>query len=136
MLAVPPPGKLAPQKPGRSTVPLKFTIRLLSLLAAVCISCSPGGRAGGGIPEGVEVVDLSPLEQAAWTPRNVFAGITSLLGAWNHWYGDKEILIETVPSGAYLSLYYLRSNFQKLFERSNLGCQKCNLVDCSAVLLL
>jgi hypothetical protein len=76
-----------------------------------------GGRAGSEIPDDVEVVDLTPLEQAAWTPRNLVAAATSLLGAWNHWYGDQQILIETVPSGAYLSLYYLRSNFQKLFER-------------------
>jgi len=98
-------------------VPLNFTIRLLSLFAAICVSCSVGGHAGSGIPDDVEVVEMIPLEQAAWTPRNVIAGVTSLLGAWNHWYGEKQILIETVPSGAYLSLYFLRSNFQKIFER-------------------
>jgi hypothetical protein len=91
-------------------------VGLLCLLAPVWICCSAGGP--GSVPDDVEIVDLSPLEQAAWTPRNVVAGLTSILGLWNHWYGEKQILIETVPDGAYLSLYYLRSNFQKLFERA------------------
>jgi hypothetical protein len=66
----------------------------------------------------VNEVDLIPAERAAWTPKNVAVGITSMLGGWNYWYAERTIQIETVPTDAELGLYYIRSNFQKRFERS------------------
>ena len=41
-----------------------------------------------------------------------------MLGGWKYWYEDRMIEVETVPADAALSLYYLRSNFQKRFERA------------------
>ena len=71
----------------------------------------------GEVPAEAEQVDLYPPEQVMWTPRNVVAGVTSVFGFYNHWYREKHILIETVPADTQLSLYYLRGNFQKRFER-------------------
>ena len=63
-------------------------------------------------------VDLVPNERAAWTPKNMAIGVSSVLGGWKYWYEDRKIQVETVPAEAELSLYYLRSNFQKKFERA------------------
>ena len=63
-------------------------------------------------------VDLIPTESAAWSPKNIGIGVTSVLGGWNYWYAKREIQVETVPSNASLKLYYIRSNFQKAFEQS------------------
>ena len=53
----------------------------------------------------------------SWGIRNVGAGFTALLGRYNYWYADRFVTIETVPAESQLQLYYLRSNFQKLFLR-------------------
>jgi hypothetical protein len=63
-------------------------------------------------------VDLIPAERAAWSPKNLGIGVTSILGGWGYWYTEREISVETVPAVADLSLYYIRSNFQKRFERT------------------
>ena len=68
-----------------------------------------------GAPHDVELI---PTERAAWTPKNMAIGVTSVLGGWKYWYEDRKIAVETVPAEAELSLYYLRSNFQKRFERA------------------
>ena len=65
----------------------------------------------------LERIELMPEEKAGWGPRNVAAAITSLLTGPSYWYKDKELLIETVPANAQLALYFIRSNFQKRFER-------------------
>ena len=70
-------------------------------------------------PDGVNRVDLIPTERAAWSPKNLGIGVTSVLGGWNYWYQEREIQVETVPSNASLKLYYIRSNFQKRFEESH-----------------
>ncbi|HTO70934.1 MAG TPA: hypothetical protein VMR31_13820 [Myxococcota bacterium] len=69
-------------------------------------------------PTEVNKVDLIPAERAAWTPKNVGIGLSSILGGWGYWYTEREISVETVPAVADLSLYYIRSNFQKRFERA------------------
>jgi hypothetical protein len=84
----------------------------LIVLAALCPAAS-----NGDVPENVEPIDPYPPEQVMWTPRNVVAGVTSVMGLWGYWYHPKNILIETVPADAAVSLYYLRGNFQKRFER-------------------
>lgn len=93
------------------------TARSLLGCAAVVIPLVAGAifvRAEGAPHE----VDLVPNERAAWTPKNMAIGVSSVLGGWKYWYEDRKITIETVPADAELSLYYLRSNFQKKFERA------------------
>jgi hypothetical protein len=68
-------------------------------------------------PADVEHIELYPPEQVMWTPRNLVAGVTSVVGLYGYWYRAKEVMIETVPADANVSLYYLRGNFQKRFER-------------------
>ena len=69
------------------------------------------------VPDDVEHIELHPPEHVIWTPRNLFAGITSVVGFYGFWYRPKNVFIETVPADANVSLYYLRGNFQKRFER-------------------
>jgi len=64
-----------------------------------------------------ERIDLRPDEKAGWSPRNVGAGLSTVFTGPAYWYSDKETLIQTVPAEAHLALYYIRSNFQKRFER-------------------
>lgn len=69
------------------------------------------------VHDDVEHVELYPPEHVMWTPRNLVAGVTSVIGFYGFWYRPKQLLIETVPADANVSLYYLRGNFQKRFER-------------------
>ena len=69
------------------------------------------------VPDDVEHVELHPPELVMWTPRNLIAGVTSVIGFYGFWYKPKHLFIETVPADANVSLYYLRGNFQKRFER-------------------
>jgi len=71
------------------------------------------------VEEAPEEIDLIPAEPAPVGLRNVFVGIAALLGGWRHWYGERFLLITTVPADAELGLYYIRSNFQKRFERTS-----------------
>jgi hypothetical protein len=89
---------------------MNFLIRL-ALVFVCLVGISAEVRAQ------VATIDLYPPEQVMWTPRNVIAGVTSVFGLYNHWYGETSILVETVPADAEVSLYYLRGNFQKRFER-------------------
>jgi hypothetical protein len=63
-------------------------------------------------------VDLVPAEPAPLGVGSLFVGITSLLGGWRYWHGDRYVLISTVPADAEVGLYYIRFNFQKRFERA------------------
>ncbi len=85
------------------------TILYLALLAALT------GPALGGEPEQINLV---PKESVSWGLRNVGAGFTAVFGRYNYWYADRFVAIETVPADTQLQLYYLRSNFQKLFVRA------------------
>ncbi len=95
-------------------------MRTANLSIALLLVCSPlvAVSAAPSASEGSEVVDLIPLERAAWTPKNVFVGLAGVFGRWNHWYGERVIEIETVPPDADLGLYYLRQSFQKRFVRT------------------
>jgi len=86
-----------------------------ALLGVPLIAGSASVRAEGAVNQ----VDLIPTERAAWSPKNLGIGVTSMLGGWNYWYTVREISVETVPSNADLRLYYIRSNFQKRFEQSH-----------------
>jgi hypothetical protein len=59
-----------------------------------------------------EVVRLVP-DRASWRARNLFAWIRP-----GHFYGERAIEVETNPPGATLDLFYVRSNFQKLYEQT------------------
>ncbi len=65
-----------------------------------------------------ERIELMPDEKAGWSPRNLAAGLTTLVRGPSYWYEDKELLVETVPANAQLGLYFIRSNFQKRYERA------------------
>jgi len=65
-----------------------------------------------------EVVDLIPAQLASWTIERLFAPLSGLfLGGPSYWYGEREIDIDTRPSGASLDLFYVRENVQRRFER-------------------
>lgn len=66
-----------------------------------------------------EVIELIPTDRSSWGATNVFAPVTGLfMGGPGYWYGDREIEIDTTPSGALLDLFYVRANFQKRFEQA------------------
>lgn len=94
-------------KPTAVLAAAAFAVAALAPRAAVCVE----------VPPDVEQIDLYPPEQVMWGPRNLIAGMTSVLGLWGYWYRPKHVLIETVPADAHVSLYYIRGNFQKRFER-------------------
>lgn len=94
------------------TVPTLFACALLSVPLVA-------GSASVRAEDSVNHVDLIPTEKAAWSPKNLGIGVTSVLGGWSYWYQEREIHVETVPSNADLRLYYIRSNFQKRFEQSH-----------------
>jgi hypothetical protein len=60
-----------------------------------------------------EVVQLVPEDRASWRARNIFAWMRP-----GHFYGSRRIDVETSPPGATLDLFYVRSNFQKLYEQT------------------
>jgi hypothetical protein len=60
-----------------------------------------------------EVVQLVPEDRASWRARNIFAWVRP-----GHFYGARRIEVETSPPGATLDLFYVRSNFQKLYEQT------------------
>lgn len=66
-----------------------------------------------------DVVDMQPESPANWTPRNLFAPLTSIfVGGTGYWYDERELLVDTTPSGGTVDLFYIRSNFQKLYEQA------------------
>lgn len=66
-----------------------------------------------------EEVVLVPGDPAGWGLRNVAAAVTSVFGAWSYWYGENEVLIESVPARSVVHLFYVRANFQKAFVRAS-----------------
>ncbi len=65
-----------------------------------------------------EEIDLIPAAPAPLGLGSFFIGLAALLGGWKHWQGERYVLITTVPDDADIALYYIRSNFQKRFERA------------------
>ncbi len=60
-----------------------------------------------------ETIDLSPEDRADWTPGNLFGWLRP-----GHNYEDRFIRVKTVPEGALVDLFYIRSNFQKRYEQA------------------
>lgn len=66
-----------------------------------------------------EVIDLTPDEAVGWSLRNVAAPVGAIFqGGFRYWYAEREIDIDTTPSGGYVDLFYVRRNFQKRFEQA------------------
>ncbi len=60
-----------------------------------------------------DTIHLIPDDKADWSPGNVFAFLRP-----GHNYGERFIQVDTVPSGALVDLFYIRSNFQKRYEQA------------------
>jgi len=65
-----------------------------------------------------EVIDLKPDDLASFGMKNVSAPFGALFRGPDHYYKDREIEIDTTPSGGMVDLFYVRSNFQKRFEQA------------------
>ena len=93
--------------------------RIAPLIAAATLSCvALGLAAGADLPRTRESVELVPSEGPRWSWIRVFAPLTGLfLGGSGYWYAPRVIEIDTNPPGALLELHYVRSNFQKAYER-------------------
>lgn len=85
-------------------------MRLLTAAAIVGLGLSP--VASGAAPEG-QVVHLIPEDRASWRARNLFSWVRP-----GHFYGERKLEIESTPPGATIDLFYVRSNFQKLYEQT------------------
>ena len=65
-----------------------------------------------------EVIDMKPEDLASFGMKNVAAPLGSLFRGFDHYYGERKILVETTPAGGMVDLFYVRSNFQKRFEQA------------------
>ena len=93
--------------------------RIAPLVAAAILSCvALGLTASAEPPPTRHSVELVPSEGTGWSWNRVFAPLTGLfLGGSGYWYAPRAIEIDTSPPGALLELHYVRSNFQKAYER-------------------
>jgi hypothetical protein len=80
-------------------------LRLLGIGLGFALLAGSSGHA--------EVIHLVPEDRASWRARNLFGFVRP-----GHFYGERKIEIETTPAGATLDLFYVRSNFQKLYEQT------------------
>jgi hypothetical protein len=64
-----------------------------------------------------EVIDMQPEGKKSFGARNLAAPIGSLFRGTGYWYKEREIAVDTTPSGGFVDLFYVRSNFQKRFEQ-------------------
>jgi len=65
-----------------------------------------------------DIVDMRPVDRANWSPRNLSLPLRSLfVGGLDYYYEPRELLVDTTPSGAIVDFFYIRSNFQKLYEQ-------------------
>lgn len=66
-----------------------------------------------------ETIDMSPDEAVGWSLRNVVAPVGAVFrGGFGYWYDEREIAIDTTPSGSFVDLFYVRRNMQKRFEQA------------------
>ncbi len=91
---------LRPGSRARSAAARAWIATLLLVIAAVPAAAE-------------ETIILAPEDRADWSPGNLFA---FLRPGYN--YGERFIRVETVPSGALVDLFYIRSNFQKRYEQA------------------
>lgn len=110
----------APSKQAQSTC--RGSIRngwhLATALAAL-VAVAPLASAASDPEFEPEIIDMSPDAPASWSMRNVFAPFSAIfLGGPKYWYAERELVVDTTPSGATVDLFYLRSGFQKRFEQA------------------
>lgn len=86
-------------------------------LVLACVGAPAGVAADPGEFE-PEVVDMQPESPASWSPRNLFLPLSSVFVGSGYWYDPRELVVDTTPSGATVDLFYVRSNFQKLYEQA------------------
>ncbi len=65
-----------------------------------------------------EVIDLKPEDLASFGMKNLVAPFGSLFRGPDHYYKDREIQVDTTPTGGMVDLFYVRANFQKRFEQA------------------
>jgi hypothetical protein len=85
-------------------------VRLLVVAAIVAQVLMP--IAATASSEG-DVIQLIPEDRASWRPRNLFGWMRP-----GHFYGERKLEIESTPPGATIDLFYVRSNFQKLYQQT------------------
>lgn len=92
----------------------------LALLLVACRSEPPasGEAAPSDDESSAEIIDLRPDDLASFGMKNVAAPVASIFRGFGHYYSDREIHIDTTPSGGMVDLFYVRSNFQKRFEQA------------------
>jgi hypothetical protein len=90
---------------------------ILSMAAAQAVGASGGDDEFQEVEE-IETIDLIPEDQPSFGMRNVTARLASIFRGASHYYDVRVLSIETTPTGAYLDLFYVRSNFQKRFEQA------------------
>ncbi len=71
------------------------------------------------LSEEIETLDMSPDEPVGFGARTIAAGFGSLLRGSSYYHEQHFLTLETTPAGAYLDLFYLRSNFQKRYEQAD-----------------
>jgi hypothetical protein len=76
---------------------------LVPMLVPVAATASPEG----------DVIHLIPEDRASWRARNLFGWMRP-----GHFYGERKLEIESTPPGATIDLFYVRSNFQKLYQQT------------------
>lgn len=85
-------------------------MRLL-LVGAILVHVLLPVAAGAAVER--EVIQLIPEDRASWRARNLFGWLRP-----GHFYGERKLEIESSPPGATIDLFYVRSNFQKLYEQT------------------
>ncbi len=103
---------------SRTLGPVLAVLPVIALLAPVALADEDPQEGAGEEEPFVEVIDLRPDDLASFGLKNVSAPVASLFRGFGHYYKDREIHVDTTPSGGMVDLFYVRSNFQKRFEQA------------------
>lgn len=66
----------------------------------------------------IETIDLSPEDPPTFAMRQITAALASVFRGTSYYYESRVLALETTPPGAFVDLFYVRSNFQKRFEQA------------------
>ncbi|MBW2272778.1 MAG: hypothetical protein JRG96_05875 [Deltaproteobacteria bacterium] len=80
-------------------------------------SAAAGDSDAAAEDEEREVIDMQPEGKKSFGKRNLAAPIGSLFRGTDYWYKERRVDVDTTPSGGFVDLFYVRSNFQKRFEQ-------------------
>jgi hypothetical protein len=94
-------------------------VLILLLQGILCLGLWAAAGASATASEDTEreVIDMQPEGKQSFGARNLAAPIGSLFRGTGYWYKEREIEIDTTPSGGVVDLFYVRANFQKRFEQ-------------------